>query len=805
MLKNFFTITFRSFIRNWNYTLINSLGLSVGIASCLIIFLIINFELGFDKFHSNNEHIYRVVHDLENASGVGHSSVTPYPFANAFRSDFPDIPLVTQIHYDDQAQVTFGAEKIKVSEIIFADSLFFSVFDFEVVEGNPRAELGQPGKVFLTESLAKKIMKPGSHGKITLNNKLDLEVVGIIKDPPANSHLTFSMIVSMPSLTKEYLGLPMDEWGMNRSGYCYIVLPPSMKSAAVEERFKSFVEKYYKKDESGEETYHLNPLSEIHFSEAYESNPADTPGASKTNLIILGLLGGFILVVACINFINLSTALAIKKSREVGVRKTLGASRRELTRQFLLEALMLTLVSTVIALVIVELTIQPIGTFLGKEIIFSIGNNFTVIFFLLGIVIFTTITSGSYPAFVLSHFNPVTVLKNKISNLGTSGAVTRKYLVTFQFLITQVLIMGTLIVANQMEYFRSKPLGFNKEAIVNISLPETSKERRELFNSLLQTTAGVEHVSFSLGAPTSENNFSTGFYLTERGNQERFDTKIKPVDRNYIQTYGIELVAGRWFTESEEKAMELPKEERFYSYVVNEALVRKLGFASNEDIIGKKITTGLNDINAPVIGVVKNFHTESLHQEVAPAVLLPYPYFYYDAGISMQGGNLSQTMKLVEKAYAKAYPEYIFEYSFLEEHLGNMYREEERSFTLMKIFAGLSIFISCLGLFGLVSFLTQQKIREVGIRKVFGASVQNIVYLFSKGFVGLIMLSFLIAAPLAWFVMNRWLEGFAYHTVIGVSVFIVAISSTTLIALLTVSYQSIRAAIANPIDSLRSE
>jgi putative ABC transport system permease protein len=415
--------------------------------------------------------------------------------------------------------------------------------------------------------------------------------------------------------------------------------------------------------------------------------------------------------------------------------------------------------------------------------------------------------SGFYPAIILSGFNPIAVLKNKISAQGSSGAGVRKVLVVFQFTIAQVLIIGTLVVADQMNYFRSKPLGFDKEAVINVNIPDNKVELLESFRTQLEQNASVKSVSFSLGAPTSNNNFGTNCFLTERGRPEAFPISVKPVDHLYMDTYGLKLKAGRWFTETEEKvtALSLPAKDRKYVYIVNEAVVRKLGFNDAEEIVGKHITTGVNDIDAEVIGVMEDFHIASLHKEIDPVVLVNFPYFYFDAGIKVSAASLHETVKAIEKAYMEVYPEYDFRYEFLDEHLASRYRADERSFTLFKIFAGVSIFIGCLGLYGLISFMANQKLKEVGIRKVMGASVNSIVVIFSKEFIRLIVVAFVMAAPLTWYFMSEWLRGFAYRISIDWTDFFIGIFVTLVIALITVSYRSIQSAVANPVEALRSE
>jgi putative ABC transport system permease protein len=809
MIKNYILLAFRNFVRNKNYTLINVVGLGIGITCCIVIFLMISYEVGFDRFHSKGDAIYRVVQKSTNSSGIDYGTATPYPFAQAFRNDFPEVPLVTQMHYQGETLVKVGDEKLKMDYVLFADSLFFDVFDFEVISGNPRAELGEPGKVFLTKSTADKILKGKDTGVIKVSNKIELEVVGIVADPPPNSHIHFSMVVSMPSLTSDFVaGLPLDQWSLTSAGFVYFVLPDNKKPEEIQERFKAFAEKYLKKEDAARKTYELQSLSSIHFDESYVYNPGPAVNASKPELVALGILGFFILFVACINFINLATALAVKKSKEIGIRKTLGAKKSQLTWYFLSETFLLTMFAVIISLGATEWLLSWINGFLDKSIELNLLSSPGLLLFLFTLIVFTTFLSGFYPAIVLSGFNPVAVLKNKISVQGSSGSNVRKVLVVFQFLIAQALIIGTLVVSDQMNYFRNKPLGFEKDAIINVPMPDLTKDIRESFRTRLESNSDITSLSYSLGAPTSDNNFNTSCYLTEKGEQgQNFGVGVKTVDRHYLDTYGIKLLAGRWFTESDEKLtdLELPKEERKFNYIINETAMRQLGFATPEEIIGKFISTGVYNIEGEIIGVVQDFHIASLHTEISPVVMMIFNRFYYDAGIKINMANARETIQHIEQTWKAIYPEYYFEYQFLDEELANGYRNDERTFTLFKIFSGVSIFIGCLGLYGLVSFMANQRLKEIGIRKVMGASVKSIVTLFSKEFIKLIVIAFFAAAPLSWYAMNYWLEDFAYRVEIQWWVFVLAIAATLVIALGTVSYKAIRAAIANPVDSLRNE
>ena len=807
MIKNYLLITLRNFVRNGNYTVINILGLSIGITCCLIIFLIVSNDLSFDKFHSNYDRIYRVVVDGKTATGVDHGTTTPYPFTKAFRNDFPNVPLITQIHAQEDVLLKVGTDKRRLDNVLFADSLFFEVFDFEVVSGNPTVDLGQPGKVFLTKTLADNLNAGGkSVTSVRIDNKLDLEVVGIVADPPANSHMSFSMVVSMPSLSKDFMGFPTDSWGLTVSGYNYLVLPDNISKEKLEEDFKQFVVKYHTAEDAGRRSFKLQALRDIHFDQQYTENPGTSANTDKNDLVVLAVLGVFILSIACVNFINLATALAIKKSKEIGIRKTLGARRSQLTTYFLSETFALTLFSVVISLCAVEWLLRWLNDFLELSLELNLLTDPMLLAFVILLIVFTTILAGFYPAIVLSGFNPLAVLKNKITATGTSGAGVRKVLVVFQFIIAQVLIIGTLIIAGQMDYFRQKPLGFDKESVINVVLPENERDKVQALRTRLEADASIENVSFSIGAPTSGNTFTTGYFLSDRGVQDRRTVQIKPVDLSYFETYGLTMAAGRWFTEAEERAVLLAEDpwKADFNYIINEAGARSLGF-SPEEMVGKKITTGINDINAEVVGVVSDFHTASLHDAIEPVIMMILPQFYYDVGVKVGTSDLTKAIAVVERNWVELYPEYNFSYEFLDDRLENLYKRDARIFTLFKVFACISIFIGCLGLYGLISFMASQKLKEVGIRKVLGASVASIMVLFSKEFVKLIIIAFFIAAPLAYYFMNQWLEGFAYRISIPWTVYVIGIASTLVIALLTVSYRSAEAARTNPAETLRTE
>lgn len=807
MIKNYFIAAFRNFARNKSYTLINVTGLSVGVTACIVIFLLIMYEASFDTFHTKCDNIYRVFQTSVTPASTTRNATIPYPFVNAFRNDFPDVPLATQIHMEGESMLNVGGEKLMVDDVVFADSLFFEVFDFKIVSGNPRVDLGQPGKVFLTESLAERINKNGDIRSFKINNVAHLEIAGIIADPPSTSHLSFSMLVSFPSLSSDFIGgLPLDRWGMSSAGICYVVLPNDVSVQSVEERLKDFVSKYLPPEDAARKSYSLQPLGDIHFNTAFADGLIDATSVQRSDLMLLGVLATFIIVIACINFINLTTALSIRKSKEVGIRKTLGAGRFQLTGYVIGETLLITLIAVIVSLCLTEWLLPWLNPFLEKKLDLELLGNYRLVGFLLILILFVVVCSGVYPAAVISRFSPVTVLKTNLTGHQGSGAHLRKMLVIFQFMLAQILIIGTLVISDQMEYFRNKPLGFDKDAVITVVMPENKKELLESFRTRMEANPDIVSLSYSVGAPLTDNTVSTGFGLADWPAEDRLRVNLKLVDRFFLNTYGLRLKAGRWFNETDERLADdsKPKEEARFSYIINESAMRQLGFNNKaEEIIGTRLVTGLDDIEGEIIGVVEDFHVASLHETIGPVVLMNYPFFYYYAGIKVNPMKLSGTVDFIRKNWTEIYPDRYFNYEFLDDYTAGLYRKEEKMFTLFKIFSGISIFVGCLGLYGLISFVVNQKVREVGIRKVMGASVVDIVSLFSKEFVKLIIVAFILAAPVAWYFMTGWLEGFAYHVNISWTVFFVGLSATIVVSFLTVSYRSVKAAMTNPVETLR--
>ena len=776
-------------------------------AVCTIIFLIINKELKYDKFHDNYSKIYRINRISENASGKEFAAKTPYPLKEALETDFTELEKVTRFHFDTENTVQVEEKSLYNEEnIVFADSSFFEVLDFggsainNVILGNFKSAMAQPGSVFLSESYAKKYFGDTNPiGKaIKLGNSIEAEVKGIFKDVPETSHLPFNILVSYPSLTEEYIGgFSMSSYGVVISGFHYILLPEGMNKNQVEERLAQIVDKYYSENKDTE-TIILQPLSDIHFNMVYANdNPGET--VDRAQLTTLAFIALFIIGIASINFINLATAIGIKRAREVGIRKVLGASKKELIFQHLGEAFIITFLSMLLALGIVERVTPYFNEFAGKNISLDFVGNPMLVVFLSILLLMVSLLSGIYPALVLSSYQPAKALKSKFNSTNRTAVILRRGLVIFQFGIAQALIIGAIIISRQLDYFKEKPLGFEKGAILNVGIPEpTDSIKRMQFYNQVNQLGNVQAVSFNLGAPTSGNNINTNFNFPEVDAEINYDVGLKIADSQYKDTYGLELLAGKWFTLADDESSET-------KFVVNETLVKKLGFIDVSEAVGKEISTGLNGIEAEIIGVVKDFHSRSLHAEIPPIILVKFPDFYYNAGIKFNGGNLQNSLKSIEQIWTQLYPGYFFNYNFMDETVEKLYKKEERIFNVSQFFAGIAIFIGCLGLLGLSSFMVNQRKKEIGVRKVLGASDVSIIFLFSKEFLQLLLIAFVMAAPVAWYFMDVWLTDFAYRIQIGVDIFVFTILFSAFAALATVGFQSVKAASESPVSALKSE
>ena len=794
MIRNYFIIAFRNIRKNLSFSLLNLFGLTLGIISCLIIFLIVKNELTYDNFHKKADRIYRVT--LRGVSD--YNSRTSVAVVPALRNDFPELEEVCQVWQQESGLVKIGQKLFDEKLYAFADDHFSNVFDYEWIAGDSKTALSEPNSVVLTESIARKYFgeKNPMGQTVILDKEYHLKVTGLIKDVPGNTHLTFNFLVSFETI-KPKLKEALHDFYNIAGATAYIVLPKNYAPRRIEARLPLFVAKNWGKEIAKESFLILQPLKDIHFDQRYQNDSA-APTTSKEIYWALSIVALFIILMACINFINLSTVQAMKRSKEVGIRKVLGGNRRELIIQFMSETTLLVLFALALALLGSHWIVPQVGQWLDIKIDINQLKDPIVATWIAAITILVILLAGLYPAFVQSSFNPINSLKNKI-NVSYKGLTLRRSLVLIQFVITQILIVSTLIVAHQMNFFQNKDLGFNKEAVISLIIPDLTK--RELLRQQLRNDPGVKEFSYSSGDPAYPNMF-TPFHSEELGILKDDVSEIKSIDDQYLKMFEIKLLAGREIDKLDEST--LNEKDTTNPILVNEELVHKLGIQDLQKALGKRVTIYWNH-KSTIMGVVKDFQTESKHKKIRPCILFYFPNLFYMACVKLQPKGIHQTIERINKNWSKLFPNDLFKYAFVDDHIASQYLQEEREYTAFKLFSSIAILIGCLGLYGLVAFAAVQKTKEIGIRKVLGASIPAIIQLLSKNFFTLAILASFIAFPIAWYIMNQWLQNFAYHINISWWTFLIATTSSLLITLVTISHQAIKAAIANPVKSLRTE
>jgi len=776
-------------------------GLGAGIAVCLVLFIFIRYEQSFDDYHHNKARIFRVMTDPDKADINAHpTSAVPFPLPTAVKNDMPDWKTTGLFFIDNMQVMAMGKDglpekKFKEKEGCFRlDPSFFSIFDITWLAGNAARSLDDPQSVVLTRQTAEKYFgdwKQAMGRTIKIFNHDLFTVSGIIGDPPANTDLRLKMI--FPYNTG-FFPKSKDWWSINSAHGCYVLLPAGESVANANRRLSALSKKYRTPDNKNSQT--LQSLADVHF-DAVAGNYSGriiTPDRIRT----LWLIAGFILLIACVNFINISTAQAVNRAREVGVRKVLGGLRRQLTLQFLLEALLLVVGSVLLAVALTAGLLAPVSSMLDMPLSYDILKESSVLLFLVAITGIVTLLAGFYPALVLSSFNPITALKAKLTARSSKGGITlRRGLVVLQFVIAQALIIGTLLIVRQMNYFNNAAMGFNKEAIVNVPFLADSVgiSKLDYLRNRLLAVKGIQQVSFNNTAPASQDNWWTGFKFDHARKEVNFAAISKFVDAGYISTYSLPLAAGN----------NLGTNDSVKEFLVNETMVRRLGYSDPHEVLNKEINLWNGFAVGPIVGVVKDFHPSSLKDSLAPVFMLNFKRRFDAAGIKMDGLNLPATMSAIEKIWGETFPNYVFEYEFLDQKIAAFYKDEANLSRIYKIFASIAIFLSCLGLYGLASFMAVQRLKEVGIRKVLGATVANIVYLFSREFVLLIGIAFLISTPIAWYFVHEWVQQYVYRIPISGWIFAAGGLLALLIALATVSFQAFRAAAVNPVKNLRAE
>jgi len=787
MLKNYFKTAWRAISRYKTYSIINISGLALGIAACMIIFLVVEYELGYDGFNKKADRIYRVT-----LNAIDFNPSVSMAIAPAMRTYFPELEQVLQVWHQSDGLVTIAKTRYSEKNYMFADEHFAKIFDYEWLSGDANTALSEPNAVVLTESIAKKYFgnKDPMGQIINLDNRFNLKVTGIIRDVPGNTTLPFMFLVSFETVKEDVKGM-MHEFYAIAGGNTFILAPKNFNIESIHKRIPAFIAANWGKDLAKEARLPLQPLREIHFDQRY-LNSDITPTTSRETYWALIAVAVFIIILACINFVNLATAQAIKRAKEIGVRKVLGSNRSQLIMQFLGETTLMVVAALVLGMLVTVFFLPVAAEWLNIKISAGQLMQPAAIGLLLLITITMILLAGLYPAFVQSAFNPVRSLKSQ-SALSSGGLTLRKTLVVVQFAISQIMITGTLVVAYQMDFFKNRDLGFDKDAVISFYLPDQSK--REVLKEQLLSNPGVKELSFASGAPAYSNQF-TAFNCPEAGITKDDVTEMKFIDEHYTDMFRLEMLAG-------EKVGKKNDTDTTYHAVVNEALMQKLNIFNPQKAIGKHFM--INGWDATITGVVKDFQSESKHKKRRPCALFYDAKRFYAACIKLQPSNMQRTIAGIEKTYSVMFPDDLFQYEFLDDHIANWYRQEQKEYTAFKLFSGIAILIGCLGLYGLVAFAAAQRTKEVSVRKVLGASAVDIVLLFSKEFVLLIAIAFVIAAPLAYYMMQSWLQHFAYQVHINAGIFIIAIAASFIIAGCTIAYQAIKAATANPVKSLRTE
>ena len=816
MLKNYFIIAFRNFWRNKIFSTINVLGLSIGIGASLIIFLIVYYEFSYDKFEKDSNRIYRVVIDAKFGGIEGHSAAVQAPLANAIQTEVTGVELtvpVMQFQGDATAKVTISNETNqpvvfkKQQDIIFTNPQYFYLLPFKWIAGTPGTSLKNPFKVVLTESRAHEYfpLLPANDiiGKqINYNDDITVTVSGIVKDLDQQTAFNAVEFISYATIAQTHLQdqFMMNEWkDWMAYSQLYIKLSADSKAPQIESQLKTLLAKYNKdgnKDAANTMRFHLQPLNDIHFNHLYASVGGRT--ANLSTLYSLLAIAAFLLLLGCINFINLTTANATQRAKEIGIRKTMGSSKKQLVFQFLGETFFITLIAAIISVCLTPLLFNLFKDFIPPGLSFAFVQQPFVFLFLFAITIFVSFISGIYPAIILSGYVPAIVLKNQsFAGKGeTRHAWIRKALTVSQFAVAQFFIIATIMVSKQVNYGLNADLGFNKNGIITFDVPRdtVTSHTQQLLNSINLIPA-VEVASSGFLSPADKGVAFTNVSYAQKKDVQP-EVQMRWGNPEYIDVYKIKLLAGRNVAAS----------DTFREFLINDTYAKLLGFQKPNDAIGKYLT--FNGKQMPIVGVMQDFHDQSMHSPIFPLVFTDGNggTFHVRFKATAAGGNAWHAAIIqIQKAFNQMYPGEDFNYKFYDDTIASMYEKEQQTKDLLSWATALAIFISCLGLLGLVMFTINTRTKEIGIRKILGASVTNIVSILSTDFVKLVCIAFLIAAPLAWWGVYKWLQDYAYKTPMSWWVFVLAGFGMLLIALITLSLQTIKAAMANPVKSLRSE
>ena len=807
MLKNYFKIAVRNLMKYKFISFINLFGLTVGLTCCMLILAYIINEVSFDKYHKNADNIYRVTRLFKNpetgASSLDLATIAP-PFGPLLQNDFKEIKKITRLINFSPLSVRYEDKNFNEQDVYCADGNLFDVFDVDVVKGNPAKALNDPFTVMLSEEIANKYFgsEDPMNQVLKMNTRFNLKVTGIYKAFPSNSHIHPKMLISFNTLNDTLIYGAENlrtNWGSNNF-YTYLLMPEGFDPKKMEKQFPAFLDRHMReggKYKTSEWTsLSLQKLTDIHLL-SHTDVEAEENGDIK-RVWIFSAIALFILLIASINYMNLSTARSALRAREIGIRKTVGANRKEIIAQFLSESIMISWVAMILAFFLTWLVLPWLNKLSGQELTINILLQSKVLIALFFIPFVVGLISGIYPALFMSSFRPVKVLKGLVK-VGGGNISFRKILVTTQFAISIVLIISTAIVFKQLKYMQNKSLGFDRDHIITMNYYGALNDSYESFRNELLSTSSINKVARSSRIPTGRLLDAMGTKIN-RGDSlvpVNADVKFVTADDQFLSTYGVKVLAGRGFSKDFSTDTN--------AFIINEAAVSVLGLKNNEDALGKDMTYGSR--SGKLIGVINNFHFESMHEKIVPLILIVprNQANYRRMSMKVAGNNIPAAISNIQAIWKKYLPETPFEYTFLDENFERLYKSEQKQGSIFTVFAFIAIFIACLGLFGLSAFSVTQRIKEIGIRKVLGASVSNIVGLFSKDFLVLVIIATVIAFPVAWYAMNNWLQDFAYRTTISWWIFIVAGIIASLIAFATISLQTVKAAGANPVKSLRTE
>lgn len=801
MFKSYLKTTLRSIKKHLGYSLINIMGLAIGMACCILILLFVFDELSYDKFHENHDRIYRVTRQWLNEDGVIslHLGQVAPPIGPLLENDFPEIVHAVRIIGAGGLLVGRNANFFEEPRFFFAEEDFFNVFTYEMIAGDPATALRDPMTVVITQEMAEKYF--GSENplgqSITVKAdpiKVDMTVSGVIKTMPHNSHFHADILGSFKTYEAVAGEEELRSWSSNNYG-TYFLLEENYDISQLKNQMDPFIDRHLSQGMSERTKLQLQKLTDIHLHSHLDSEIE--ANSDITYVYIFSIIAFFVLLIACINFINLATARSSGRAKEVGLRKVVGAQRSQLIRQFLGESILTAVISLLIAVVMVILILPKFNQFVGRILSFNLVSNLSLVFLLFLFAISVGILSGIYPALFLSAFKPVRTLKGKLDS-GKKGFSFRTVLVVFQFTISIVLIICVSVVSSQLSYMQTRNLGFDKEHVVVLPSSPAIAKNLDSFKSRLLLNPSILSISAAKRVPSGRLLDSSGASVLsgETSQPITFRIALLRVDHDYIPTFRMEMAAGRNFSRE-------IRTDSNQAFILNETAIRRIGWKTPEEAIEQGF--GYGGRKGQIVGVVKDFHFESFHQEIAPIVMLLSSTSLNQISIRINSQNIPQTMAFLQDIWSEMRPEYPFSYYFIDENFDQLYRSEENLSRIFSYFAFLSIFIGCLGLFGLASYTAERRTKEIAVRKVLGASSGGLVVLLSKEFSKWVLLANVIAWPIGYFIMSRWLQDFAYRSGIAIWAFFLAGGLAWTIAFLTVSYQTIKASLADPVSALKYE